>query len=537
MMETMTGHTPANIPAAQTRLIEALGDGNRYPHPVKSVRLVETHISWVLLAGGHAYKIKKALNLGFLDFTTLDRRKFYCEEEARLNRRTAPQIYLGVVPIGGTPDNPVLSAEPAIEYAVKMNRFSLAAEMDHLIEAGAVLPSHIDSLAQVLAHFHAGLPPIAPDSPYGSSVGMRNLALDNYSELPESLFDIVGRFVVDALLDATKDECDLCEPLMEVRRKQGFVRECHGDLHLGNIVIQAGDAIPFDGIEFDPALRWTDVICDIAFPFMDMLHYRRPDLAFRFLNAWLEITGDYAGVALLRFYSSYRAGVRAKVSAVRAAQPSTPHAQRAQALDAYRTYLSKAANCLTKNRPVLIITHGLPGSGKTSFSQMALERFGAVRIRSDVERKRLFGLDALDRSGSGTGLDIYDATATTRTYQTLYELAEQLLRAGQRVIVDAAFLKPEERHQFHHLARKESAGFVIASIQAADAELRERVEQRMRERKDASEADLRVLETMQTTSKPLEATELANTVTFINDGTGGFSASAPGWEEIEKYFR
>ncbi len=533
----MTGHTPAEVPVAQMRLIAALGEGRCYPHPAGSVRLIETHISWVLLAGSHAYKIKKALNLGFLDFTTLPQRKFFCEEEVRLNRRTAPQIYLGVVPIGGTPDNPVLGAEPAIEYAVRMNRFSLAAEMDNLIEAGKVLPSHADSLAQVLAQFHAELPPVAPDSPYGSSFAIRDLALENFSGLPESLFDIVGRFVVDALLHATDDEFVACEPLIEARRKQGFVRECHGDLHLGNIVIQAGKAIPFDGIEFDPALRWTDIICDIAFPFMDMLHYRRPDLAFRFLNAWLEITGDYAGVALLRFYSSYRAGVRAKVNAIRAAQPSTPPAIKAQALDAYRTYLSKAANCLSRNRPALIITHGLPGSGKTSFSQMALERFGAIRIRSDVERKRLFGLAALDRSGSAIGSNLYDEDATARTYQSLYDLAEHLLRAGQRVIVDAAFLKPEERDRFRQLARKVAARFVIASVQADDAVLRERVEQRMRQRKDASEADLRVLEAMQAVNRPLEVSELANSITFFNEGTSGFSADDPGWVELEKQMK
>ena len=520
--------------ASQTQLVASLLEGGRYPLAVKSVRLIETHISWVLLAGPFAYKIKKAVDLGFLDFTTIDRRKFFCNEEVRLNRRLAPQIYLDVVPIGGAIDDPVFGLLPAVEYAVRMRRFSLSLQLDALMASGKVRPAHIDSLATVLAHFHKNLPQAPPKSNFGNGPLIRGLALGNFVEFPESLLGTVGRFVVTSLQHATEDEYDACEALIGIRYQQGFVRECHGDLHLGNVVIKGGKAVPFDGIEFDPSLRWIDINCDIAFPFMDMLYFQRSDMAYRFLNAWLEITGDYAGLGVLRFYASYRAAVRAKVNAIRATQLGITARKRVGAQDAFRKYLATACNCLTRTSPALIITHGLPGSGKTTFSQMALERFGAIRVRSDVERKRLFGLAPLERSGSSVKDEIYGEEATTRTYDMLHSIAYGLLTAGYRVIIDAAFLKFEERELFRSLAKNLSASFIIASMHVSEPALKARVEERMRSSKDASEADLNVLQALQVVCQPLDVSELANVITFFNEGKTPFATDDLGWSELEK---
>ena len=249
--------------ATQTRLVMALFESCQPLHAAGTVRLIETHISWVLLAGPYAYKFKKALNPGFLDFTKLERRRFFCEEEIRLNRRLAPKIYLDVVPIGGTTENPVFGTEPAIEYAVRMRRFPPSTEMDRLMARGMVLPAHVDSLANILSKFHQSLQSVPAELPYGAGAKMRDLALQNFEQLPESLLDTVGKFVVAALQHATEEEYADCEMTIESRRRQGFVRECHGDLHLGNIIIKGGKAVPFDCIEFDPALRHIDVICDI----------------------------------------------------------------------------------------------------------------------------------------------------------------------------------------------------------------------------------------------------------------------------------
>ncbi len=197
-------------------------------------------------------------------------------------------------------------------------------------------------------------------------------------------------------------------------------------------------------------------------------------------------------------------------------------------------YLSIACSCLARPTPALLITHGLPGSGKTTFSQAALERFGAIRIRSDVERKRLFGLTATESSQSSLGKNIYTAEATASTYQQLHDTAQNLLRSGYRVIVDAAFLRQEEREQFRRLASNMRVPFMMASIQAEDAAMRDRIAQRMQQGKDASEADVTVLNALQSASQPLEDNELAEAVVFYNNGVNGFPGSDPGWSMLEQ---
>jgi aminoglycoside phosphotransferase family enzyme len=505
--------------ASRQRLVEALLDPRRYPDAARHVRLIETHISWVLLAGHYAYKIKKPVDLGFLDFSTLALRKHYCEEEFRLNRRLAPQFYLGVVPIGGLPDDPKFDAEPAIEYAVKMRRFPASCLMDQQLERGGIAPSHIDRLAAILARFHAALPPAAQDTPFGSAAEVRAAAMQNFDHLPEME-------EVAELRAATEAELATCADFFERRRAAGWVRECHGDLHLGNIALIDDEPVPFDGIEFSPALRWIDVMDEIAFPVMDLLHRGRPDYAWRLLNAYLEATGDYGGMAVLRCYLAYRAAVRAKVDAIRAAQPGLKPLAANELLKASRSYLDLARNCLAKPSPALIITHGLPGSGKTSISQAALEHYGAIRIRSDVERKRLYGLGALEDSRARFGESLYSSEATHRTYARLHDLARELLGCGFPVIVDAAFLRHGERARFRDLARQMNVPFAIAAMPADLPLLRERISRRMAKSNDASEADVAVLEKLAAVVEPVLPGEQAFTADFANE--------AKGWEALER---
>ena len=495
--------------AKQQTLVAALQESHRFPHAAKSVRLIETHISWVLLAGRYAYKIKKALDLGFLDFTTLEARRFYCEEEIRLNRRLAPKIYLDVVPIGGIPQNPQFGAQPALEYAVSMRRFAVSKQLDYLLARGKVAPAHMDQLAATLATFHGGLPRTEADSAFGAPETIHAEAMQNFEQLSSLLTAPADLDAVTALGALTEKAFAECEKLFAQRHARGFVRECHGDLHLGNIVLIGDEPVPFDGIDFNPALRWIDVMDEVAFLTMDLLHEQRPDLAYRFLNAWLEATGDYAGIPVLRFYLAYRAVVRAKVSAIRAQQAGRI---RKRVLAACREYLALAGECFAYRRPLLIITHGLPGSGKSTFAKVALQRLQAIRLRSDVERKRLFGMNPLDDSRSGTGDGIYSEDATRRTYARLHELARGLLDAGFPVIVDAAFLKQEEREQFRELALELSVPFAIASLRADEATLRARIVHRRSKGGDASEADVDVLRALQAVQQPLSPQELAYTV-------------------------
>jgi aminoglycoside phosphotransferase family enzyme/predicted kinase len=488
----------------QKQLIAALLDPALFPHQAKTVRLIETHISWVLLAGRYAYKIKKALDLGFLNTSTLEARRHFCNEELRLNRRLAPQLYLGVVAIGGSHTHPEWNTQPAIEYAVKMRRFAPAKTFDRMIVRGKIEASHMDALAATLAQFHTGLPAATTDT-----ADFHATLEQDFSQLAKLLSDADDAAKLTALQQASERAYRDNQHQLQERCNQGYLRECHGDLHLGNIALIAGQPIPFDGIDFNPALRHIDVMDEAAFLFMDLLHHRHTDLAYRFLNAYLEQTGDYAGVKLLNFYCAHRAAVRAKVSAIRAHQAGMTEHAHEEAMAACRSYLQLAAAILAPQRPRLIITHGLPGSGKSTFAQAALERMGAIRLRSDVERKRLFGLSALQESRAEQ--NIYSTAATQRTYAHLLATARGLLDAGFTVIVDAAFLKYDEREMFRKLAQQTGANFAIASLQADDATLRARILQRQN---DASEANLAVLEKLQTVQEPLTEKEMRYTAIF-----------------------
>jgi aminoglycoside phosphotransferase family enzyme/predicted kinase len=520
--------------SAQQNLITALQDPRCYKHSAKAVRLIETHISWVLLAGHYAYKIKKAVNLGFLDFTSLEARRFFCAEEIRLNGRLAPKIYLESVPIGGNHNCPEIGKLPAIEYAVKMRRFPSNKLLNKLLAKNKVTTDHMDELAALLAHFHRGLTHVEAGSPLGSASTVLAATIQNFDQLLPLLDNETDRQLLLNIQNDTAAEYEICRKKFDERHAQGLVRECHGDLHSGNIVLIGGKPVPFDGIEFNPALRWLDVMDEASFLVMDLLHSGHPALAYRFLNAYLEITGDYEGTAVLRFYLAFRAMVRAKVGAIRASQPGQTRQACKTAMKDCRSYLALAAQLLKHPRAALIITHGLPGSGKTTFAQITLERLGAIRIRSDIERKRLFGLNPMDDSRSQPGGGIYSKDATQRTYARLLELTQQILNAGFPVIVDAAFLRHSERTQFHDLAQNMGVPFAIASIRVGETVLHTRLAARQASARDASEADAGVLQLLQAAEEPLTDAELADTITFINDETDSSFDTAQAWNRLRE---
>ncbi len=501
----------------QRQLVDALCAPRFFP---LKPRVEETHISWVLLTGRDAYKIKKAVNLGFLDFSTLDLRRFYCNEELRLNRRLAPGLYLDVAAIGGSPEEPVLNPvqekEPAaIEYAVHMRRFSRSGMMDRMMARGLITPAHIDKLAAVIADFHQALPAAAADSPHCATSEIKEAAEQNFAPLPQMLGSPGEIEMLETVRVASAGEFAACEPVFRQRAAAGRVRECHGDLHLGNIVLLDDVPTPFDCIEFSPALRWIDVISEISFTVMDLLRRGQPQLAWRLLNAYLEITGDFSGIGVLRFYLGYRAMVRAKIAAIRASQRG---ARIKKEMKSCLGYLRLAHGCLTKRRPAVIITQGLPGCGKSTVAQIALERLGAIRVRSDVERKRLFGLTPLADSRAQLDADIYSEDATRRTYARLQELARGVIAAGYTVIVDAAFLLKSEREAFRALAQQLGVPFVITGVRTDAALLDKRLAQRSRLRTDPSEADVAVLKKLQIFHEPLSGAEMDAAVIFLNTG-------------------
>lgn len=471
-------HTLSQM-AAERTLIEALRLRLQFDTG-QPVQLVETHISWVLLAETLAYKVKKPVRLAFVDFRTLALRRHFCEEELRLNRHLAPSLYLRVAPICGIPQAPRIDGpgEP-IEYAVCMRRFAPGALLSERVAAGTLQPEQLEGFARRLARFHEEAP-IAPERDctervVGPVIGvLREL---------RTHVDAARIAVLESWIEA---RAEALRDAWSARQRDGRVRECHGDLHLANVVLLDAEVTAFDCVEFDLALRQTDVLADVGFLTMDLKANGRSDLAFRFLDAYLQCCGDYAGLPVLRFYEVYRALVRALVACLRAAD----HGASASSGPDYLACAERLAQG-TGSAARLLITHGVSGSGKSTVAQRLLAMAGAVRLRSDVERKRLFGLAALERSTERA--PIYTPDATVRTFERLAQHARTALRAGYPVIVDAAFLRRTERDLFRALAAELHVPFTILHCRASDENLRERITVRNAEGGDPSEADLEVL--------------------------------------------
>jgi uncharacterized protein len=450
--------------------------------------VIETHISWVLLTTGFAYKLKRPVRLPFVDYSTLAARRHCCEEEVRLNQRLAPSLYLGVTRITGRPDAPVLEGGgTVVDYAVRMRRFPPGALFAERLAAGRLQAAQVDALAAVLARFHQEAAVAGANSGFGGVPGRLAVALAALDGT-RTFADRVQRL---ALREWLERACAELAPLWRSRLDGGHVRECHGDLHLDNIVMLGAEVAAFDGIEFDPALRWIDVIDDLAFAVMDFGARGRRDFGWRLLNGWLDRTGDHGGVPALAFAAVYRALVRAQVEHLRGRS-----GEARRYFDTARTWTQPVPRTLT-------ITHGLPGSGKTFRSQQWLERTGAIRLRSDVERKRLHGL-ALLADSRAAGLDLYTPAATRRTYDHLHAAARLLLRAGWPVILDAAYLRRDERDAARALARELGVAFSILHCDAPAQVLRERLAARSG---DASEADVAVLERLEAVAEPLATDE------------------------------
>ena len=473
--------------------IAALLKADSFEHPVDDIKLVETHISWVILTGQFAYKIKKPVDLGFVDFSSLEKRRFYCEEEVRLNRRLAPDIYLEVVPITRSPGNsPLMNGKVnAIEYAVKMMQFPWEAQLDRILDRNELKPFHLDAFAQIIAIFHKTAQRAATETAYGDLEHLSQPVYENFSQIRDNVSDKTLLQTLVTLETRSHEDIHRLEAVFDQRKADGFIRECHGDVHLRNMAWVRDKPLVFDCIEFNPNLRWIDVISEIAFLVMDLEKRKQSELAYRFLNAYLERSGDYHGLFLLTCYLTYRTLVRAKVEAILSGQSHVPPKEQATAYQSFQDYLELAVQ-YNQGRPLhLIITHGLSGSGKTTLTQRLIEQLGAIRIRSDVERKRLFGLKAEDNGRAKIQKDIYNEDASQRTYSKLVELADHALEGGYPVIIDAACLKAEQRARFQALASIKRIPYTILEFSFSEATLRHRIKNRTH---GASDADLTVLE-------------------------------------------
>jgi uncharacterized protein len=498
-------------------LIQALQNPILYDHPVSHFQVIETHISWVLLTGQYAYKIKKPVNLGFLDFSTLEKRHHYCLQELTLNRRLAPDIYLDITSIGGTPETPILGGEPIIEYAVRMRQFPQTARLDNVLAENALNPKHIDQLADNIAAFHQQAEVAKKDSRYGEPTTVLEPIERNFQTIFSLLSDEKDIQQLETLKKWSLVKYEQLLPQIKQRKANGFIRNCHGDMHLANIALLDDKITIFDCIEFNDALRWIDVISEIAFTCMDLIDRHQSNYAARLLDRYLQRTGDYAGLALFQFYQVYRALVRAKVAVIQANEATLSAQEKQHALSQYREYADLAATFTHQHPQALFITHGVSGSGKTTLTQPLLEKRNLIRLRSDVERKRLFGMQAEDATDAALVQKVYGAEASQRTFDHLLTTAKQLCQNGFSVIIDATFLKQTHRQPFQALAQELNIPFVILSFSVEEQQLHEWIKQRTDEGTDASEATIEVMQRQLIAKEPLSTNEADHIINIDSD--------------------
>ena len=494
------------------KLISALQNTALYNHAVSAFSIIETHISWVILTGNYAYKIKKPVDFGFIDFTTLDKRRFYCEEELRLNRRYAPDLYLETVAIRGSHAHPQLGGEgKTIEYAVKMREFSQDNLLSSFAEKKHLESKHIDSMATVICDFHSTATVASVDSLYGTPETVGKWSDENFQHIEIAMPESELPDYFETLKYWYQKTFDRLKPVIQQRHDNGFVRECHGDLHLGNIVFLDNQCTPFDCIEFNDELRWIDTMSEVAFVVMDLQARGYEEFAWLFLNRYLAISGDYPGLALLPYYVVYRAMVRAKVEALRAIDDDN------QTFQQSRHYLDLAQSWSKPGRSAIFVMHGLSGSGKSTVAENLALRLQAIQIRSDVERQRLFRHARSSESAPAYNQGIYGADASKRTYEYLAELAEPLLLEGFKVIIDAACLKTFQRNMFKRLAAELNLSYFLISCQAPVETLQIRIGERLQIGTDPSEANLSVLHNQIENQERLSEDELESSHTIICD--------------------
>jgi aminoglycoside phosphotransferase family enzyme/predicted kinase len=486
---TSRGDAPAKADESLPPLISALRDGACFDHPTDTIVVLQTHISYVLLTGTYAYKIKKPVSLPFLDFSTLEFRKHYCEVELRINRRLASELYLDVVPITGTPEAPRVDGDgKAFEYAVKMIQFPDIDRLDRVADRGELSNMQVQTLGRKIAAFHDSVAVADCNTPFADSESLRREVMDNFESLSrQTLAENAESLLEDLRPWSARSLVDL-GARFRARKQAGKVRECHGDMHLANMALLNDRLTIFDALEFNENLRWIDVQSELAFLAMDLDYRGLSGPGWLLASTYLETTGDYAGLRVFRHYKVYRAMVRAKVAGLRARQHAAGSPGTREAIAEAVSHIRLAHSYLQSGECApLIITHGLSGSGKSWLAQRLLMVLGAICVRSDVVRQ------CLARAGEIRAEKLYSSAAINRTYEALAAHARTILACGYPAIVDATFLEHGHRRRFLELARELRVPFVILSLQAPAAVLETRIETRQTQATDASEATVEVL--------------------------------------------
>ncbi|MBL8794465.1 MAG: AAA family ATPase [Planctomycetia bacterium] len=506
------------------KLIDGLSRATAYSHPVASVAVCQTHISVVFLAGNFAYKIKKPVQFPFADFSTLEKRRFYCEEEVRLNRRLAPDVYLGVVPVTLTDGAPTFAddGEP-VEWAVRMQRLPAEATLHERLRHGGVSVELVETLAQRIAAFHR----VAPADPQRAALGNFAAVAQNIRDIYRQAGPHVGQTLSQAVYDQLQalHEAALTrwQPVIEGRAARGVPRDCHGDLHLDHIYHfpdrpPPGDLVVVDCIEFNERFRFIDPVADLAFAVMDFAFHARADLADVLTEGYFRATGDDEGRALLPSYAAYRAAVRGTVEGLKLAEPEMPAADRGATLRDARAHWLLALRLLEAPHrgPCLLLVGGLPGTGKSTLAQGLAAEAGFTPLRCDVVRKELADLPETQFTPPELRDKLYSPAMTDRTYAETLRRAEALLFAGQRVLVDGTFREEHRRKTFLEAAQRWGVPTLLLLTSARSETVKQRIDQR---RGDASDADWSIHQLLAQGWEPPGAASLPHVRTIPTDGS------------------
>jgi aminoglycoside phosphotransferase family enzyme/predicted kinase len=513
-------------------ILDALRDPAAYPHAPATVQVIQTHISCVFLADDQVFKVKKAVRFPFLDFSTLERRRHFCHEEVRLNRRLASGVYLGVVPIvrrdggvrvGGTGE--------AIEYAVHMRRLPEERMLRVLVERGTADGALLDRIARKVARFHAAAesgPAIAVDA---APAALARIVRDNFASLgafaaalpPEDGLAETRRLVESALV--------LADGRLRERQEAGRIRDCHGDLRPDHVCCV--DDLPiFDCIEFDPALRHCDVASEVAFLAMELEFLDAPALARAFVDAYVDASGDRTLAAVLPLFVAYRAQVRAMVAALTSVETEVAAEARARAAGEARRYLQLAErSAWSAHGPVLVVIGGRSGTGKSTLAGALAARTGFAWLRSDVMRKRLAGLAPLERAPDADALArLYAPAHSERLYAALAAEAAMLARDGRGAILDATFQRRADRDRLRAAVAASGAPLLWIECTASDDTIRTRLAARTARGDDPSDATWEVARAQARDFQPWDELAGEHRLELATDGaTAGGVARVRAW--------
>ncbi len=480
-----------------------------YPHRVtEPVQLIQTHASFVLLTGDYTYKIKKPVDFGFLDYSTLEKRQHFCTQEFLMNRRTAPEIYLEILPIVQTGNlfkfgsklHNTTSTEIAVEYTLKMREFPQSSLFLSLLEHGLLTDQLMVDLGREVANFHSTTISNSYIRTFGEVSQIRTAIDQNYLISQK----YIGGPQTQTQYQETKDYSDAFfaenQDLFDLRIANNKIRECHGDLHLRNIALWQDKILLFDCIEFNEPFRFVDVMYDVAFTVMDLESRGRRDLGNVFLNTYIEQTGDWEGLQVLPLYLSRQAYVRAKVTSLMLDDTAISTAEKAEVSQTAGHYYKQAWEYTKTRQGKLTLMSGLSGSGKSTVARYLARRTGAVHIRSDAVRKHLGGIPVNERGGP----DLYSDEMTAQTYGRLLELGIMLAERGWDVILDAKFDRQNWRTNAINLAKSHGLPLQIIYCTAPIEVLRERLQQR---RGDIADATAELLSSQQAAFEPFTELE------------------------------